>query len=198
MDWITDQIAIGNFLDAQSLPEEIDAVLCLREACCEDRSDIDALCIPFIDGPGNDPRDLEEALAFIEEVVTAGQRILVHCHAGRSRSVVIVARHLMRSRGLTAQAALDLISARREIYLSPGIEDLLSAAEARIPRIPPHFLWHSTPTSSPSSRRSRNANPSGAFSPRATKNPFASGSSPSELVCGEFPQHGERVPVKVL
>ena len=59
MDWITDQIAIGNFLDAQSLPERSDAVLCLREDCCDGRTDVDALCLPLIDGPGNDPTDLQ-------------------------------------------------------------------------------------------------------------------------------------------
>jgi hypothetical protein len=39
---------------------------------------------------------------------------------------VVVARYLMRSRGLTTQAALDLIASRREIYLSPGIDELLT------------------------------------------------------------------------
>ena len=126
MDWITDHLAIGNFVDAQSLPAGVNAVLCLREDCCDGRTDVDALCLPLLDGPGNDPRDIEEALDFVREVVTAGQRILVHCHAGRSRSVVVVARYLMQSRGLTAQDALDLIASRREIYLSPGIEELLS------------------------------------------------------------------------
>lgn len=128
MDWITDQLAIGNFLDAQSLPNGIDAILCLRENCCDGRTDVDALCLPLLDGPGNDPRGIEDALDFISEVVAAGQRILVHCHAGRSRSVVVVARHLMRSRGLTAPAAIDLIASRREVYLSPGIEDLLTSS----------------------------------------------------------------------
>jgi len=125
MDWITDHLAIGNFVDAQSLPAGVNAVLCLREDCCDGRTDVDALCLPLLDGPGNDPRDIEEALDFVREVVTAGQRILVHCHAGRSRSVVVVARYLMRSQGLTAQDALDLIASRREICLSPGIEELL-------------------------------------------------------------------------
>lgn len=126
MDWITDQIAIGNFLDAQSLPEEISAVLCLLEDCCHDRTDVDALCLPLIDGPGNDPTDIHDAINFIGEIVSAGERILVHCHAGRSRSVVVVARYLMQSRSLTAQAALDLIAVRRETYLSPGIDELLT------------------------------------------------------------------------
>jgi len=40
--------------------------------------------------------------------------------------VIIVARYLMRRRGPAPQAALDLIASRREIYLSPGIEELLT------------------------------------------------------------------------
>jgi protein-tyrosine phosphatase len=127
VDWITDHIAIGNFLDAQSLPDGIDAVLCLREGCCETRSDVNARSVPLRDGPGNHSRDLADALQFLDETARAGERVLVHCHAGRSRSVIVVARWLMRSRGLTPTAALEYIAQRREVYLSPGITDLLSA-----------------------------------------------------------------------
>ena len=52
MDWITDQLAIGNFLDAQSLPEGVGTVLCLRQDCCDGCTDVDALCLPLLDGPG--------------------------------------------------------------------------------------------------------------------------------------------------
>ena len=126
MDWITEQIAIGNVFDARCLPREIETVLCLLAGCCTHRTDVDARCVPLQDGPGNRSGDLEEALRFLDDAVRAGERVLVHCHAGRSRSVVVVARHLMRSRGITPQAALELIASKREIYLSPGIEDLLT------------------------------------------------------------------------
>jgi hypothetical protein len=39
---------------------------------------------------------------------------------------VVVVGYVMQTRGLTAQAALDPISARRQLYLSPGIEVLLT------------------------------------------------------------------------
>jgi protein-tyrosine phosphatase len=128
MDFITDQIAIGNYLDAarDTLAREVDAILCLRGDCaCEARDDIDVLYLPLNDGPGNRREKVDQALRFVDEVVRAGRRILVHCHAGRSRSVVIVARYLMRSRAMTSTAALELIGSKREIYLSPGIEELL-------------------------------------------------------------------------
>jgi protein-tyrosine phosphatase len=126
MDWITDQIAIGNHIDAWELPEPVDAILCLKEGCCDMRDDVDAVCIPLVDGPGNDPRAVSEAVSYLSEVVNEGRRILVHCHAGRSRSVVIVARHLMANQLMTPERALELIHAKREIYLSPGIDQLLS------------------------------------------------------------------------
>ena len=127
MDWITDQIAIGNYIDAAGpLPDAVDAVLCLKQDCCdEDRTDVDVLCVPLIDGSGNDPRCIREAVVFIEDVVSAGDSILVHCHAGRSRSVAVVARFLSKSQGITRQSALALIAGKRDIYLSPGIEEVL-------------------------------------------------------------------------
>lgn len=128
MDWITDSIAIGNFLDAQSeaLSGSVDAVLCLLPDCpCKTRNDLDALHIPLIDGSGNRHEDIAEAVQFIDDTVRSGLRILVHCHAGRSRSVILVARYLMRSRGVSSATALAAIASKREIYLSPGIEELL-------------------------------------------------------------------------
>ncbi len=127
MDWITPQIAIGNFLDAQQVSDEVDAILCLKEECCDEgRTDIDVLAIPLIDGRGNDRRQIEEAVYYIQDVVAAGERTLVHCHAGRSRSVSIVARYLMAAEGLTSCQALEKIGSKREIYLSPGIEEVLT------------------------------------------------------------------------
>lgn len=125
MDWITEQIAIGNFSDARALPAGIDAVLCLIDNCCDERVDVDAVSVPLVDGPGNDKESVEEAIEYLSEVVDAGRRIMVHCHAGRSRSVVIVARYLVSRKSMTREQAMALISSKREIYLSPGIDDLL-------------------------------------------------------------------------
>ncbi len=125
MDWITPNVAIGNYLDVDA-STDVDWILCLKPGCCERRRDRDVECIPLVDGPGNTPERLRDAVAFIEDVVGAGERVLVHCHAGRSRSVVVVALYLMRERGITAEGALEYIAERREIFLSPGIEEAFS------------------------------------------------------------------------
>ncbi len=127
MDWITPQIAIGNYLDAQNAKEEeVDAILCLKPNCCDETNDtFDIACVPLVDGAGNSYQDFDEAIAFIDDVVSEGDCILVHCHAGRSRSVSIVARYLMLKQGMTREGALKLIGSKREIYLSLGIEEIL-------------------------------------------------------------------------
>ena len=91
----------------------------------EDRTDVDVLCVPLVDGPGNDRRWVRQAVAFIDDVVSAEDSVLVHCHAGRSRSVAVVARFLSESQGITRQSALALIAAKRDIYLTEGIEEVL-------------------------------------------------------------------------
>lgn len=129
MDWITDKIAIGNFLDAKNHALEVNAILCLKANCCDEkRCDVDVLCLPLTDGPGNYPKDVRAAVQYISDVVASGEKILVHCHAGRSRSVAVVARYFMLARGIGKHAAISLISSKREIMLSDGIDEILDVS----------------------------------------------------------------------
>ncbi len=137
MDWITEQIAIGGIRDAAAFfkneqkkasSSDINAILCLDPDCknCDKQSEnFNIECLPLIDGSGNDIRNLNDAVDFIDDVVSAGEKILVHCHAGRSRSVCIAARYFMMKNGMTKHDALKMIESHREIYLSPGIEEIL-------------------------------------------------------------------------
>src|SRR5262245_10747143 len=49
----------------------------------------------LIDGPGNDLADFCKAIDTLGELACKASPVLVHCHAGRSRSPVVVAGHLM-------------------------------------------------------------------------------------------------------
>jgi hypothetical protein len=125
--WIIPQIAIGHVHDAVHLDPAVDAVVCLKPGCrCgEVGHGRPVYPVPMIDGRGNRPDDIAEAIDLIADVVDAcGEKVLVHCHAGRSRSVAIVAAILVQHRGLTPVAAVALVASKRDIYLSPGIEEI--------------------------------------------------------------------------
>jgi atypical dual specificity phosphatase len=124
MDWITEQIAIGDALDAVNHASEVDSILCLLSDCCGDRSDIDGYCVPLSDGPGNSSEHVLAAIDFIAAQVENGLRVLVHCRAGRSRSVCIVAAYLMRHQGFSKRLAMSMISKKRQICLSDGIDEI--------------------------------------------------------------------------
>lgn len=130
MDWITENIAIGNIIDIKNISSRVfDSVLCLIENCCsEEEEEYDVMNIPLKDSSGNSSVSIKNAIDFIDDAVSYNEKILVHCHAGRSRSVCIVARYLMLKQGLTSQQALNIIGAKREIYLSPGIEKILNVS----------------------------------------------------------------------
>ncbi len=52
---------------------------------------------------------LEGALQFIEETRTRGEKVLVHCHAGRSRSVTVVVAYLIKFYNYTLKEALKFV-----------------------------------------------------------------------------------------
>ncbi len=82
MDWVTDRVAIGNFKDASAHATDVDSISCLKPDCCDDtREDVEILCRPLNDGPGNHPQDIDDAIEFVAETVNAERTILVHCHA---------------------------------------------------------------------------------------------------------------------
>jgi len=57
----------------------------------------------------------DKAEAFITDALSSGGRILVHCHAGISRSCTIVAMYLVRNAGMKPIEALNFIRKARPI-----------------------------------------------------------------------------------
>ena len=132
MTFITDTIAIGNFLDAQdhaALQEAgIRSILCLNgllSGLQPDDLGVEAMtCFNFTDGSGNDPQLFERAVKIVGQYAQQNPKLLVHCHAGKSRSVMVVASHLVSEHHWDLRQALEFIQTKRPEIMYP--EDLLA------------------------------------------------------------------------
>ena len=132
MTFITDTIAIGNFMDAQdhaALQEAgIRSILCLNgllSGLQPDDLGVEAMtCFNFTDGSGNNPQLFERAVKIVGRYAQQNPKLLVHCHAGKSRSVMVVASHLVRQHQWDLREALEFIQAKRPEIMHP--EDLLA------------------------------------------------------------------------
>lgn len=135
MDWITDDVAIGNYLDAHDrdllMREKVNAVLGLTDALrgiLPAELNLKAIeIVPLEDAAGNDPRMFRRALDTLDRLIHEAKPVLVHCHAGRSRSAVVVAGYLMRAFGIDACQALALVAAKRDVAVTAGLERLLDS-----------------------------------------------------------------------
>ena len=141
MDWINDSIAIGNFSEATDKRLLRDAGIrsilsldgSLEEESAEELGVDDIAAIALIDGPGNDPRRFSRAVETLCELVEQLSPVLVHCHAGRSRSVAVVAGYLVSAEGLHPHQALSRIRTERQVFIAPELEGLLTAMSRRTP-----------------------------------------------------------------
>jgi protein-tyrosine phosphatase len=70
--------------------------------------------VPVLDSPDVDLRPhFDAAFEFMEHAVSSSGGVLVHCFAGRSRSVTICVGYLMRYQTMTLHSALAAVQALR-------------------------------------------------------------------------------------
>ena len=104
----------------------------ILRACEEARIDFRRIAIPDFDRVAL-ARHLPSAVAVLESALASSQsRVYLHCSAGINRSPTAAAAYLIRSRGLSARAAHDYLTSRRncspfltvlesyEMSLNPG------------------------------------------------------------------------------
>lgn len=72
-----------------------------KQIAVEDKLDVDMM------------QHLSGAFQFIEEARECGHRVLVHCHAGMSRSVTIILAYLMKYYSHTLESALEYVKQRK-------------------------------------------------------------------------------------
>jgi protein-tyrosine phosphatase len=138
VDWITDRVAIGNYLEARDSALlkrhgfrsalSLDGTLAERDDTELGLSEV--VSYPLVDGPGNDLRILRFAVGDLRRLAASHSPVLVQCHAGRSRSVIVVAALLMEAQSIGAREAIALVAAKREVSVTPALFDLLCNLEA--------------------------------------------------------------------
>lgn len=123
--WITDHLAVGGFVEGVAPAEEFpfDAALSLEVfaplalAPLVRSGRVDYAWEPLFDGVALPQeqlmRHVDAAADHLDVWLGAGKRALVHCYAGVSRSVIAVTWYLMRSQGLSWNAAFAQVKAHR-------------------------------------------------------------------------------------
>lgn len=93
--------------------------------------DISYACIPLSDNAPPQPGDAETCLRalpraydFVQQQLTDGRTMMVHCSSGKDRTCLFFAYYLVRAEGLSAEAAIERVMRVRPIALSaPGWDE---------------------------------------------------------------------------
>src|ERR1700722_9016142 len=133
MDKITDHIWIGSFIDAndnQALQQNgIRSILCLDGCLIEKKADelgVERIeVVELIDGRGNQPAVFLRAVGLLKLLKTKHSPVLVHCHAGQSRSAAVVCKFFMKEEGNNLAEAMKRITTKRRAAIQLGLQEAL-------------------------------------------------------------------------
>src|SRR5262245_40425144 len=134
--WITDQVAITNFPSAHDgellAKHGVTAVLCLDrelEGGPSDERGIACVSVLHLVDGKNEMARFREAVDALAFLVQRHGRVVVHCRAGRSRSIAVVAGYLRKALGVEADQALGIVRSKRESAVAPELIDLVERFE---------------------------------------------------------------------
>lgn len=127
LTWITPALAVGSmpisFADLDAIREQgVDAIVNLCGEFCdlheiERQSGFEVYFLPIPDETTPDMAALEAALAWLDEAVYLGKKVLVHCRHGIGRTGTFVTAYLLR-RGLGLKLAGKTIAHSRALPAS--------------------------------------------------------------------------------
>jgi len=133
MDRITESVWIGNYLDAGDhgalQAAGIKAILCLDGCMAGKRANNAGVerveVVELIDGAGNPPEKFLRAVGLLKELVSKHSPVLVHCHAGQSRSAAVVCKYFMKEEGKGLAEAMRRIISKRKVAIVSGLQEAL-------------------------------------------------------------------------
>lgn len=128
---ITPMIYIGNSFDAATATsEQVEASLNVAiDLDITNTNKIKLYKVGMVDGPGNDPGVFIAAILCLDGMLRKYNKILVHCHEGKSRSVIVVSTYLSISTGIDFDVILKDVMKKREVDVyRPALYELAKSA----------------------------------------------------------------------
>lgn len=136
-DFIEDDIYLGNIFashDNQLIGNWVKYCICLTQKIDHQEPAIEYIHLPIADDRNADILPLcEQAYDYINEIRAKGNKVLIYCFAGKSRSATIVVYYFMKKYNMNFETAHSFVKEKRScISLNPGFIAQLKAVSTRI------------------------------------------------------------------
>ncbi len=135
MDYILDNLAIGNYDDSLKPPPEINAILCVAQEKNIVNHTIPSHKVPIVDMQPIPVDQLKEAIAWIRNAHAQGHRVMVFCYEGIGRSSSVVIAYLCLRFDFGFGEAVEYVAKRRpSISILPNLISCIdSLMDQRLP-----------------------------------------------------------------
>ncbi|ESS06144.1 MAG: putative protein-tyrosine phosphatase [uncultured archaeon A07HB70] len=112
MDEVAPGLSVGTTADAAGADRSVDVVVSLTHETPDAAGPV-VVDVPMCDGPRNDPSAFRRATDRTRAALDAGDRVLVRCSAGSSRSPAVAAAALVLHDGLAVETAFERVARHR-------------------------------------------------------------------------------------
>ena len=129
MNFILPHLSIGNFEDAQDLPDSIGALLCVAEELDPPQVKCLYCKVPIVDMQPIPEDQLKEAVFFIKDHIK-DRNLMVFCNAGVGRSPSVVVAYLACVEGFGYGEAVEYVASKKP-YMSTLPNLILSIEQVK-------------------------------------------------------------------
>lgn len=121
---IVPHLYLSNYIDAKSVPQDFFVINCTKDLPMVNSKYGTRLAVNDDLRPESIEimrRNIPLMTRYIDEHVSKGQNVLVHCAAGQQRSAAVVAAYLIKYRGMSIDEAIKYVKSKKPDAFLSGV-----------------------------------------------------------------------------
>jgi protein-tyrosine phosphatase len=121
---IVPHLYLSNYMDATNVPQDFFVINCTKDfPMVQSQSGTRLSVNDDLQKESIDimTQNLPLMVKYVDEHVSKGHNVLVHCAAGQQRSAAVIAAYLMKTKGFSVDQAIEFVKSKKQDAFLTGV-----------------------------------------------------------------------------